>query len=196
MRSIASAALCFGIATTGSNAIAQEASDGVINAKSYQTLKRGTVVMVEPEEDTDLNLRLRPVIAKALRDRGYKVANTAPVRFIFNADTPETRRFKTTLRRSPERGSRLDRDPRERSGPINNPLIRQGLNLGGEPIKPGQRRHLVNVIVLHEAGSQYWVGTASVDGRRGDSYDITVSLARSLVRSLGSTIVKRPIDVN
>ena len=115
---------------------------------------------------------------------------------IYNADTPETRRAKRTLRRSTERGSGFTRNPLYRSGPLNDPQIRAGVGFAGQKSGPGQRRHLVNVIVLHEAGSQYWTGTASIDGRRGDSFEITASLARSLVQRMGTTVAKRPIGVN
>ena len=176
---------------------AQNASrQGSVSSKTFAKIAKGTAISIEPEEQTDLNERLRPVIAQALRARGYRISENAAVRFIFNADTPETRGVKTNLRRSPERGSALDRDPRRRSGSMRNPLIRQGLNLSGQPIKPGIARHLVTVIVLHENGTQYWVGTARVDGKRGDSFDITSSLSRELVHGLGKTVEGGKFVVN
>jgi len=161
---------------------------GVVSGKTFANIGRGATVSVEPEDDTDLNLRLRPIIARALRARGYRVAENAAVRFIYNADTPETRRAKTNLRRSAERGSGVNRDPRQRTGPMRNPLIRQGLNLSGRPLKPGEQRHLVSVIVLNDKGSQYWVGTAHIDGQRGDSFDIASVLSQQLVRQLGRNL--------
>lgn len=176
---------------------AQDArSRGSVSSKAFAKIAKGTAISIEPEEQTDLNERLRPVIARALRARGYRIAENAAVRFIFNADTPETRGVKTNLRRSPERGSALDRDPRRRSGSMRNPIIRQGLNLSGRPIKPSAARHLVTVIVLHENGTQYWVGTAKIDGKRGDSFDITSSLSRELVHGLGKTVEDGRFVVN
>jgi hypothetical protein len=162
--------------------------DGIINGKTFARIGRGNAVSVEPEDNTDLNLRLRPIIARALKARGYRIVTNASVRFIYNADTPETRRLKTTLRRSAERGSDVNRDPRQRTGPMRNPLFRRGLNLSGRPIKQGELRHLVSVIVLHDSGTQYWVGTAYVDGRKGDSFDIASKLSRQLVRQLGRNV--------
>lgn len=161
---------------------------GSLNSKHFAKIAKGTAISIEPEEQTDLNQRLRPVIARALRARGYRISENAAVRFIFNADTPETRGVKNNLRRSAERGSDLDRDPRRRSGSMRNPIFRRGLNLSGQPIKPASVRHLVTVIILHENGTQYWVGTAQIDGRRGDSFDITSSLSRELVHGLGKTV--------
>lgn len=161
---------------------------GSLNSRHFAKIAKGTAISIEPEEQTDLNQRLRPVIARALRARGYRISENAAVRFIFNADTPETRSVKNNLRRSPERGSDLDRDPRRRSGSMRNPIFRQGLNLSGQPIKPASVRHLVTVIILHENGTQYWVGTAKIDGKRGDSFDITSSLSRELVHGLGKTV--------
>ncbi len=161
---------------------------GSLSSKNFAKIAKGTAISIEPEEQTDLNERLRPVIARALRARGYRISENAAVRFIFNADAPETRSVKNNLRRSPERGSALDRDPRRRSGSMRNPIIRRGLNLSGQPIKPAAVRHLVTVIVLHENGTQYWVGTAKVNGKRGDSFDITSSLSRQLVHGLGKTV--------
>ena len=176
---------------------AQEAnSKGSLSSKTFAPIAKGTAISIEPEEQTDLNERLRPVIARALRARGYRISEKAAIRFIFNADTPETKNLKTNLRRSTERGSALDRDPRRRSGAMRNPLIRQGLNLSGRPIKPGALRHLVTVIVLHENGTQYWVATAKVDGKRGDSFDITSSLSRELVHGLGKTVEDGRFVVN
>jgi len=172
------------------------AGEGMVNGKTFAPIGRGAVVSVEPEDDTDLNLRLRPIIARELRARGYRVAARAAVRFIYNAETPETRRVKQNLRRSAERGSDVNRDPRERTGPIRNPLIRRGLNLSGQPLKPGEQRHLVSVIVLNDQGSQYWVGTAHIDGRRGDSFDITSTLSQQLVRQLGRTVSNARFRVN
>ena len=178
-------------------AIAQQTSgNGVISGKVYAKIPRGAAVAVEPEDDTDLNLRLRPVIAAELKSRGFRISPNAQIRFIYNADTPETRRVKTQLRRSAERGSPLNRDPRQRSGPIRNPLIRRGLNLTGRPLKPGEARHLVNAIVLNDKGTQYWVGTALVDGKRGDSFSITSTLSRVLVRELGRTVEGQRFVVN
>lgn len=171
-------------------------AEGVISGKTFAAIRRGATVSVEPEDDTDLNLRLRPIIAKALRARGYRVAENAQVRFIYNADTPETRRVKNNLRRSAERGSGVNRDPRQRSGPIRNPLIRQDLNLSGRPIKPSDQRHLVSVIVLNDKGTQYWVGTAHVDGHRGDSFDVTSALSKQLVREMGHNVKERRFRVS
>ena len=169
--------------------LAQELSrQGSVSSKNFAKIVKGTAISIEPEEQTELNERLRPVIARALRARGYKISENAAVRYIFNADTPETRRVKNNLRRSPERGSDLDRDPRRRSGSMRNPIFRKGLNLSGRPIKPSAVRHLVTVIVLHENGTQYWVGTAKIDGKRGDYFDITSSLSRQLVYGLGKTV--------
>jgi len=170
--------------------------DGVVSGKTFAQIARGAAVSVEPEDDTDLNLRLRPVIAQALRARGYRIVPNAAVRFIYNADTPETRRVKNNLRRSAERGSNVNRDPRQRSGPIRNPLIRQDLNLSGRPLKPGEQRHLVSVIVLNDKGSQYWVGTAHVDGHHGDSFDVTSTLSQQLVRQLGRDVKGTRFRVN
>ena len=164
------------------------AGNGVVSGKTFANIGRGATVSVEPEDNTDLNLRLRPIIARALRARGYRVAENAAVRFIYNADTPETRRAKTNLRRSVERGSDVNRDPRQSTGPMRNPLIRQGLNLSSRPLKPGEQRHLVSVIVLNDKGSQYWVGTAHVDGQRGDSFGIASALSQHLVRQLGRNL--------
>jgi len=178
-------------------AIAQNAGGaGVVSSKNFVKIAKGAAIAIEPEEQTDLNVRLRPVLARALRARGYRISEQAPIRFIFNADTPETRNVKNNLRRSPERGSDLDRDPRRRSGSMRNPLIRQGLNLSGRPIKPGAARHLVTVIILHENGTQYWVGTAQVDSMRGDSFNITSSLSRELVHGLGKTVKGGKFVVN
>ena len=170
--------------------------DGIVSGKTFAPIGRGAVVSVEPEDDTDLNLRLRPIIEKALRARGYRVARHAEVRFIYNADTPETRRVKQNLRRSAERGSGVNRDPRQRSGPMRNPLIRQDLNLSGRPLKPNEQRHLVSVIVLNDKGSQYWVGTAHIDGYRGDSFDATSALSQQLVQQLGRNVRERKFRVN
>jgi hypothetical protein len=169
---------------------------GTLISKTFEMIAKGTAISIEPEEQTDLNERLRPVIARALRARGYRISEGAAVRFIFNADTPETRSVKNNLRRSPERGSALDRDPRRRSGSMRNPIFRRGLNLSGQPIKRAASRHLVTVIVLHENGTQYWVGTAKIDGKRGDSFDITSSLSRQLVRGLGKTVEGGKFVVN
>lgn len=171
-------------------------NQGSVSSKTFAKIAKGTAIAIEPEEQTDLNERLRPVIARALRARGYRISETAAVRFIFNADTPETRGVKNKLRRSPERGSALDRDPRRRSGSMRNPIIRQGLNLSGQPIKPSAVRHLVTVIILRENGTQYWVGTAQVDGKQGDSFDITSSLSRVLVEGLGKTVDDGKFVVN
>lgn len=171
-------------------------ADGEVSGKTYAPIARGAAVSVEPEDDTDLNLRLRPIIAKALRERGYRVVRNAEVRFIYNADTPATRRVKNNLRRSAERGSNVNRDPRQRSGPIRNPLIRQDLNLSGRPLKPGEERHLVSVIVLNDKGTQYWVGTAHVDGHHGDSFDVTSTLSQQLVRQMGHTVSRTRFRVN
>lgn len=169
---------------------------GSLSSKNFAKIVKGTAISIEPEEQTDLNQRLRPVIARALRARGYKISDNAAVRFIFNADTPETRNIKNNLRRSSERGSALGRDPRRRSGSMRNPIFRRGLNLSGRPIKPASVRHLVTVIVLHENGTQYWVGTAQIDGKRGDSFDITSSLSRELVLGLGKTVEAGRFAVN
>lgn len=170
--------------------------DGIVSGKTFAQIGRGSAVSVEPEDDTDLNLRLRPIIERELRARGYRVARNAPVRFIFNADTPETRRVKQNLRRSAERGSGVNRDPRQRTGPMRNPLIRQDLNLSGRPLKPGEQRHLVSVIVLNDKGTQYWVGTAHIDGYRGDSFDATSALSQQLVRQLGRNVSGQTFRVN
>jgi hypothetical protein len=170
--------------------------DGIISGKTFAPIGRGAAVSVEPEDDTDLNLRLRPIIAKALRERGYRVVRNAEVRFIYNADTPETRRVKQNLRRSAERGSGVNRDPRQRTGPMRNPLIRQDLNLSGRPIKPSEQRHLVSVIVLNDKGTQYWVGTAHIDGHGGDSFDVTSALSQQLVQQMGRTVRERKFRVN
>jgi len=172
------------------------AGDGIVSGKNFAAIGRGAAVSVEPEDDTDLNLRLRPVIERALRARGYRIASNAAVRFIYNADTPETRRVKKNLRRSAERGSGVNRDPRQRSGPMRNPLIRQDLNLSGRPIKPNEQRHLVSVIVLNDKGTQYWVGTAHIDGHHGDSFDVTSVLSRQLVQQLGRNVRERKFRVN
>ena len=171
-------------------------ADGVVSGKTFTPIARGAAVSVEPEDDTDLNLRLRAVIAQALRARGYRIVPHAAVRFIYNADTPETRRIKNNLRRSAERGSSVNRDPRQRSGPMRNPLIRQDLNLSGRPLKPGEQRHLVSVIVLNDKGSQYWVGTAHVDGHHGDSFDVTSALSQQLVRQMGRDVKGTRFRVN
>ncbi len=179
------------------NLLAQKLNDqGSVRSKNFAKIAKGTAIAIEPEEQTDLNERLRPVIARALRARGYRISENAAVRFIFNADTPETRSVKNNLRRSPERGSALGRDPRRRSGSMQNPIFRQGLNLSGQPIKPAAARHLVTVIVLHENGAQYWVGTAQIDGKRGDSFDITSSLSRELVQELGKTVKDGKFVIN
>ena len=172
------------------------AGSGVVSGKTFANIGRGATVSVEPEDNTDLNLRLRPVIARALIARGYRVAENAAIRFIYNADTPETRRVKTNLRRSAERGSDVNRDPRQRTGPMRNPLIRLGLNLSGRPLKPGEQRHLVSVIVLNDKGSQYWVGTAHIDGHKGDSFGITSALSQQLVRQLGRNLSETRFRVN
>jgi len=178
-------------------AIAQTAAgSGMVTGKTFAPVARGSAVSVEPEDDTDLNLRLKPVIAAALKARGYRIVANAKVRFIYNAESPETRRLKRNLRRSAERGSAVNRDPRQRTGPIRNPLIRQGLNLSGQPLKPGDERHLVSVIVLNDSGSQYWVGTAHVDRNPGDSFGITSTLSRQLVRNLGRTVKAGRFKVN
>jgi hypothetical protein len=174
----------------------KSSSQGSVSTKNFAKIVKGTAISIEPEEATDLNERLRPVIARALRARGYRISENAAVRFIFNAESPETRGVKNNLRRSPERGSDLDRDPRRRSGSMQNPIIRQGLNLSGQPIKPAAVRHLVTVIVLHENGTQYWVGTAQIDGKRGDSFDITSSLSRELVLGLGKTVEGGKFNIN
>jgi hypothetical protein len=185
------------LALTPLQAAAQApAGDGIVSGKNFAPIGRGAAVSVEPEDDTDLNLRLRPVIERALRARGYRIASNAAVRFIYNADTPETRRVKKNLRRSAERGSGVNRDPRQRSGPMRNPLIRQDLNLSGRPIKPNEQRHLVSVIVLNDKGTQYWVGTAHIDGHRGDSFDVTSALSRQLVQQLGRNVRERKFRVN
>jgi hypothetical protein len=190
-------AIAAALAVAPQQVAAQSATDdGVVSGKTFAAIARGAAVSVEPEDDTDLNLRLRPVIARALRARGYRVAKNAAVRFIYNADTPETRRAKQNLRRSAERGSLYNRDPRQRSGAIRDPFIRQGLNLSGRPLKPGEQRHLVSVIVLNDQGTQYWVGTAYVDGHRGDSFDITSTLSQQLVRQLGRDVKERRFRVN
>lgn len=190
---VAAASLAF----TPLDAAAQAVGgDGIVSGKTFAPIGRGAAVSVEPEDDTDLNLRLRAVIAKALRERGYRVAPNAAVRFIYNADTPETRRVRQSLRRSAERGSGVNRDPRQRSGPMRNPLIRQDLNLSGRPIKPNEQRHLVSVIVLNDKGTQYWVGTAHIDGHRGDSFDVTSALSLQLVRQLGRTVSRTRFRVN
>lgn len=171
-------------------------ADGVVSGKTFAPIGRGAAISIEPEEDTDLNLRLRPIIAKALRERGYRITSNAAVRFIYNADTPQTRRVRNSLRRSAERGSAVNRDPRQRSGPMRDPLIRQDLNLSGRPIKPSDERHLVSVIVLNDKGTQYWVGTAHVDGHGGDSFDVTSALSQQLVRQLGRTVSRTQFRVN
>jgi hypothetical protein len=191
------AAIAASLSYTPQPAAAQAStSEGIVSGKTYAAIGRGATVSVEPEDDTDLNLRLRPIIAKALRARGYRIAEHAQVRFIYNADTPATRRIKNNLRRSAERGSGVNRDPRERTGPMRNPLIRQGLNLSGRPLKPSEDRHLVSVIVLNDKGTQYWVGTAHVDGYKGDSFDVTSVLSRQLVRQLGHNVDQRRFRVN
>jgi hypothetical protein len=170
--------------------------DGVMTTKVFKAIPKGAAITLEPEDDTDMNQRLRPVIARELRKQGYRVVDSAPIRFIYNADTPETRRARVTTRRSAERGSHLGRDPRERSGSMRYPLIRQDLNLTGQRLKEGETRHLVNAIVLQESGTQYWVGTALIDGRRGDSYAITARLAQVLTRQLGASVTGRKFGVN
>lgn len=178
-------------------AAAQAADDdAIMTTKLFNAIPKGSAIALEPEEDTDLNQRLRPVIGRELRAQGYRVVDGAPIRFIYNADTPETRRARVTTRRSAERGSSLGRDPRERSGPLRYPLIRQDLNLTGQPLKEGETRHLVNAIVLHESGNQYWVGTALIDGRRGDSYAITSRLAQVLTRQIGASVTGLKFGVN
>ena len=64
-------------------ATAQEAADGTLNAVAYKPLPAGTALAVRPLDDSDDNMVLADDFKRALRAKGYAVADDAPLVLTF-----------------------------------------------------------------------------------------------------------------
>lgn len=178
---------------------------GMLSARAYEALAPGSAVAVVLAQDTDQSQRLKSDIEAALRARGYRVADDAPLVLEFYASevTGGQAVEKLTGALTQERSDDLRRGEHTTLVPDSKQRVSTGVlsTIGDElfggkgaatpptAAAPSPRQvHLSISLDNRPAAARVWQGSASGELRGDDSFAATEALVPFLVKALGQTI--------
>lgn len=136
-------------------------------------------------DDTDLNMRLRPIFEQELTAQGYRLDERGDLILSIetrveekpDADKPVTIIGRGGSRGRPEIGVQLQL-----------PLFTWNSELSG-------RRYSLSVTLGRRNEPPVWVAAAEAVAGHGDRFDIQSALARALLEVLGQSVPARPIAI-
>ena len=178
---------------------------GTVSARAYQALAPGSAIAVVPAQDSDQSQRLKSEIETALRARGYRVADGAPLVLEFYASevTGGPVIGRSSVARAQERPDGLGRSEHSTLVPDSTQRVPTGVisSIGDELFggkgaasrssesSAGPRQvHLSIALDDRPAATRVWQGSASGELRGDDSFAATAALVPFLVNTLGQTV--------
>jgi len=168
------------------------ASDGVLNAVSYQPLPPSLRVEVRTFDDSDANLEIQREFENALRAKGINISDDAPLVFNFEVSdqlgmlSRSGDRYVFSFETSGGRGGGENTEARvnvfnsQRGG-----LLNKGAGQG-RVSKPSVYRMDVN-IEDRSSGKRLWEAWAEADLVAGNNRDLTRRMVPVIVQRIGGT---------
>lgn len=182
--------------------MAQAASaDGIMSAVAYQALPPGTSLTVRPLDNSDHNMVLKADFERALRAKGFKIANDA--KLVFTFETMDSAGAWTGG--GPQPFVELSNNPDQtgieaprvhfnlfntRRGGILNPDKSEATRM----VTPSKFRLDATIDSLTD-GSRLWHGWGSIDIGPDDNREMTRALIPVMVDGVGHTVRQQKFPV-
>lgn len=179
---------------------ADDTGKGLMNAMVFRPLAPGTAIAVQPLDNSDVNMALKADFESALRQRGYRVADGAPVvlnfetRNVIGAWSDAGRRSIIELE---GRGGRMGgEDAKARLNLYNS--SRGGLLNEGEgetSIVTHGRYRLEVTLDDHAERTRLWQGWAESQLGRYQGRELLAAMVPMMVENLGKTVRRQPFQL-
>ena len=176
-------------------------ADGTMSAVSYQPMPAGSALLVRPLDNSDHNMLLKADFERALRGKGYTIANDA--KLVFTFETMDTAGAWTGG--GPNPFVELSNNP-DQTG-IEAPRVKFNLfntERGGilnpdrtevtRMVTPSSFRIDVTIDSLTD-GKRLWHGWGSIDIGAGDNREMTRSMVPVMVDGVGKTVRQQKFQV-
>lgn len=192
---LASLSLCGPVA-------AQQPSQGLLNAVSYEHIPAGVAVTVSPLDNSDDNLILQQRFETELRVHGYTVSGNGPLVLTFGTrDTVGAyldRNPRHVLELSGGGGRGGGEDAKARVNVFDSSgggLMNQGSSTGDTTIVTPTQYRLDASIDERASGRRLWQGWATANLEQSDGLALTMTMVPVIAQHVGQTVRQKPFPV-
>lgn len=157
---------------------------GVVSAKAFAGLPKGTPVAVRPLGDTVLNRHLRPHVVRQLEARGYRV----------QADAAHVLSYETEVTSKTSQPGSLSLSGHGGDHGLQRLNLQLTLPSAKDDSRRRGTRYRLNMTLRRDSEPPMWMGSALARLRQGDWLRVQSVMATELIALIGRTAENRPLN--